>query len=139
MSVAAAALSPLLRLASIAAAEVQLPRLFVHCSALLGLSGLLSRDMLVLRTLSLLSSLSALAFNLWNRLSSPAAWNVAFMSINLTQIIRLVFQNDNSITLSSEQQRLYEQVARARDTHDRQKSFPAQEGFSRRVERVTSV
>ena len=46
------------------AREAALPRLFVHISAFAGISGMLSPNILVLRAMSILSSASAMAFNL---------------------------------------------------------------------------
>lgn len=69
--------------------------------------------MLVLRALSVLSSLSALLFNLWNGLRSPCIWNVVFMTINTGRIAQLLAASKGTITLSSEEQQLYE-VAFAR-------------------------
>ena len=53
------------------AREAALPRVFVHMSAFAGIRGMLSSNILTLRMLSVLSSTSALIFNLWNRLFSP--------------------------------------------------------------------
>ena len=90
------------------AAELSLPRAFVHVSAMMGLSGYLSSNILHLRILSVFSSLFAMCFNLWNRMFSPVGWNLTFMSINLGQIARLLLRDRDALTMTAEQQQLYE-------------------------------
>lgn len=89
------------------AREMMLPRLFVHASALCGLAGCLSPNILILRMLSVMSSSFAMMFNLWNRLLSPVVWNLAFMTINISRIVQLLMRSGD-ITLSSDQQQLFE-------------------------------
>ncbi|KAL1522257.1 hypothetical protein AB1Y20_017252 [Prymnesium parvum] len=104
-----AGLVPLLsRVAEVLLAELSLPRAFVHASALLGLSGTLSTNILVLRSLSVLSSASALLFNIWNRLRSPIIWNLTFMTTNLAQIARLLLRDQQQLTISTDEQALFE-------------------------------
>lgn len=87
--------------------ELTPPRLFVHLSAAFGLSGFLSPNVLMLRILSVLSSLSALAYNMWNRLASPCFWNLMFMAINGMRIGQLLV-SPSHLTLSADEERLYE-------------------------------
>lgn len=110
MSVTPAALPALFfeRCASVLATELTLPRAFVHASAILGLSGCLSTNILVLRSLSILSSASALLFNVWNRLRSPIVWNLTFMLTNAMQIARILLADKRQLTITTEQQQLYE-------------------------------
>ena len=88
--------------------ELSLPRAFVHLSAVAGISGMLSPNIVVLRMLSVLSSSSAMAFNLWNNLMSPVVWNVAFITVNLRHIAKLMLANKETISLDPNEQRLYE-------------------------------
>ena len=90
------------------AREAALPRAFVHISAFAGISGMLSPNILTLRFLSVLSSSSALAFNLWNGLISSVFWNLTFILVNLSRIAQLLLATQNSITLDPNECRLYE-------------------------------
>ena len=106
---ASTGLPPLLaQLLSTLATEMTLPRAFVHASAILGLSGCLSSNILVLRTLSVLSSTMALCFNVWNRLRSPIIWNLTFMTTNLSHIARLLLKDKGHITITTDEQQLFE-------------------------------
>ena len=86
------------------------PTLFVHLSALLGLSGFISSNVLMLRAFSILSSLSALAFNTWNGLRVPAAWNAIFVSINSLRISQLLRSQHDCLTLTPDESELYERA-----------------------------
>lgn len=100
--------SPAEAMLRVLSAELSPPRVFVHMSAIAGLSGCLSTNILVLRSLSVLSSACALCFNLWNRLLSAALWNLTFMSINLSRIGQLLLAAAPGLHLSPEQQQLFE-------------------------------
>jgi len=108
LAVSAEDVGPAVTLLHTIADELTLPRAFVHASAIMGLSGYLSSNILALRTLAVLSSAFAMCFNLWNRLFSPVYWNITFMSINLGQIVRLLRKSKDHITMTPEQQNLYE-------------------------------
>ena len=90
------------------AREAALPQAFVHVSAFAGIAGMLSTNILALRLLSVLSSTSALSFNLWKRMFSPVFWNCAFITVNLSRIAQLLLANKGSVTLDANEQRLYE-------------------------------
>lgn len=86
------------------------PNVFVHLSALLGLSGFISSNVLMLRAFSIMSSLSALAFNTWNGLKIPAVWNVVFTTINSLRITQLLRSQKGCLTLTQDEQKLYERA-----------------------------
>ena len=90
------------------AREAALPQAFVHLSAFAGIAGMLSPNILTLRLLSVLSSTSALSFNLWKRMLSPVFWNLTFITVNLSRIAQLLLANKDSVTLDANEQRLYE-------------------------------
>ena len=90
------------------AREAALPQAFVHVSAFAGIAGMLSPNILTLRLLSVLSSSSALLFNLWNRMLSPVFWNLTFIAVNLSRIAQLLLASQDSVTLDANEQRLYE-------------------------------
>jgi len=90
------------------AREAALPQAFVHVSAFAGIAGMLSPNILTLRLLSVLSSSSALSFNLWKRMLSPVFWNLTFITVNLSRIAQLLLASKDSVTLDANEQRLYE-------------------------------
>lgn len=90
------------------AREAALPQAFVHVSAFAGIAGMLSPNILTLRLLSVLSSTSALSFNLWKRMLSPVFWNLTFIAVNLSRIAQLLLASKDSVTLDANEQRLYE-------------------------------
>ena len=90
------------------AREAALPRLFVHISAFAGISGMLSPNILVLRAMSILSSASAMAFNLANGLLSPVIWNLTFIMVNTARLAQLLSAKSSSVTLDANEQRLFE-------------------------------
>lgn len=78
----------------------------IHVANVLFLLSYLVRDILWLRTLTIVAIASLLPYYAGNGLYAPIAWNGVFIAINLFQVYRLLLER-RPVRLSLEQQRLY--------------------------------